>query len=94
MERVGGRLEKIEGHLSTGQSPQWAVVPMEEEDAVFLGKGFMMFQRNVVPSFSREEHCKNTDCFIKPFMLTSKELCLQFLKHCVLFGLLNVDQVH
>ena len=28
MERVGGRQEKIEEHCSTGQSPQWAVVPM------------------------------------------------------------------
>ena len=32
MERVGGRQEKMEGHCSTGQSPQWAVVPMEEEE--------------------------------------------------------------
>jgi len=32
MERVGGREEKMEGHCSTGQSPQWAVVPMEEEE--------------------------------------------------------------
>jgi len=32
MERVGGRLEKVEGHFSTGQSPQWAVVPMEDEE--------------------------------------------------------------
>ena len=31
MERVGGRKEKMEGHCSTGQSPQWAVVLMEEE---------------------------------------------------------------
>jgi hypothetical protein len=23
----------MEGYCSTGQSPQWAVVPMEEEDA-------------------------------------------------------------
>ena len=30
VERVGGRKEKMEGHCSTGQSPQWAVVPMEE----------------------------------------------------------------
>ena len=30
MERVAGRQEKIEGHCSTGQSPHWAVVPMEE----------------------------------------------------------------
>ena len=32
MDRVGGRWEKMEGHCSTGQSPQWAVVPMEEEE--------------------------------------------------------------
>ena len=34
--------KKMEGHCSTGQSPQWAVVPMEEKEevenlAVFLG---------------------------------------------------------
>ena len=28
---VGGRQEKMEGHCSTGQSPQWAVASMEEE---------------------------------------------------------------
>jgi hypothetical protein len=32
MERVGDRWEKMEGSCSTGQSPQWAVVPMEEEE--------------------------------------------------------------
>jgi flagellar basal body-associated protein FliL len=32
MERVGDRYEKLEGNCSTGQSPQWAVVPMEEEE--------------------------------------------------------------
>ena len=32
MDRVGGRQEKMEGHCSTGQSSQWAVVPMEEEE--------------------------------------------------------------
>ena len=25
----------MEGHCSTGQSPQWAVVPMEEEEELF-----------------------------------------------------------
>ena len=25
----------MEGHCSTGQSPQWAVVPVEEEEEVF-----------------------------------------------------------
>jgi hypothetical protein len=36
MERVGDRWEKMEGSCSTGQSPQWAVVPVEEEEASFL----------------------------------------------------------
>jgi len=31
MERVDGRQEKMEGHFSTGQSPMWAVVTMEEK---------------------------------------------------------------
>ena len=32
MERVGDRQGKMEGHCSTGQSPQRAVVPMEEKE--------------------------------------------------------------
>ena len=32
MERVGDRQDKMEGHYLTGQSSQWAVVPMEEEE--------------------------------------------------------------
>jgi hypothetical protein len=32
MERVGDRWEKMEGYCSTGQSPQRAVVPVEEEE--------------------------------------------------------------
>jgi hypothetical protein len=32
MERVGDRWKKIEGSCSTGQSPQRAVVPVEEEE--------------------------------------------------------------
>ena len=32
MERVGGRQGKMEGQCSTGQSPQWAVLPVEEEE--------------------------------------------------------------
>jgi hypothetical protein len=32
MERVGDRQEKMEGSCSTGQSPQWAVVPVQEEE--------------------------------------------------------------
>jgi hypothetical protein len=31
MERVGDRWGKLEGFFLTGQSPQWAVVPVEEE---------------------------------------------------------------
>ena len=29
----------MEGHCSTGQSPQWAVVPMEEEEGGGGGGG-------------------------------------------------------
>jgi secreted trypsin-like serine protease len=32
MERVGDRQKKMEGYRSTGQSPQRAVVPVEEEE--------------------------------------------------------------
>jgi hypothetical protein len=32
MERVGDRWGKMEGSCSTGQSPQWAVVPVEGEE--------------------------------------------------------------
>jgi hypothetical protein len=32
MERVGDRWEIMEGYFSTGQSPQQAVVPVEEEE--------------------------------------------------------------
>jgi hypothetical protein len=32
MESVGDRWEKMEGSCSTGQSPQRAVVPMEEDE--------------------------------------------------------------
>jgi hypothetical protein len=34
MERVGDIYEKMEGYCSTGQSPQRAVVPVEEEEEV------------------------------------------------------------
>jgi hypothetical protein len=36
MERVGDRWGKMEGYCSTGQSPQRAVVPMEEEEEELL----------------------------------------------------------
>jgi hypothetical protein len=32
MERVGDRWEKMEGSCSKGRSPQWAVVPVEEQE--------------------------------------------------------------
>jgi hypothetical protein len=34
MERDGDRQEKMEGSCSTGQSPQWAAVPVEEEEVI------------------------------------------------------------
>ena len=37
-ESVADR-KKMEGHCSTGQNPQWAVVPMEEEDDIISWVG-------------------------------------------------------
>ena len=42
----------MEGHCSTGQSPQWAVVPMEEE---VICKIYLFFCFNVV----RRENFEN-----------------------------------
>jgi hypothetical protein len=36
MERAGDRWGEMEGHCSTGQSPQWAVVSMEEVSSTFV----------------------------------------------------------
>ena len=47
MERVGDREEKMEGHCSTDQSPQWAVVPMEEEE-VFILPYFITLQFYII----------------------------------------------
>jgi hypothetical protein len=38
MERVGDRWEKKEGSCSTGRSPQWAVVPVEEVVSLSSGE--------------------------------------------------------
>ena len=35
MEKIGDRYDKMEGHFSTGQSPQRAVAPMEEEEVKY-----------------------------------------------------------
>jgi len=46
----------MEGHFSTGQSPQWAVVPMEEEeehqllvfaDGILLGENMLSVNKNI-----------------------------------------------
>jgi hypothetical protein len=42
MERVGDRWEKMGGSYSTGQSPPWAVVPVEEEEDYNVG---VLYQR-------------------------------------------------
>jgi hypothetical protein len=41
----------MEGHCWTGQSPQWAVVPMEEEDERVYGEIFTLL-RFFAASFS------------------------------------------
>jgi hypothetical protein len=41
MERVGDRQEKMEGYCSTGQSPQWAVVPMEKKKNITSASNYV-----------------------------------------------------
>jgi hypothetical protein len=43
MDRVGDRWEKMEGSCSTGQSPQWAVVPVEEEEEEYIILYILLF---------------------------------------------------
>jgi hypothetical protein len=51
MERVGDRWEKMEGSCSTGQSPQWAVVPVEEgEEESVLEKVAVSLQQ-IIPYY-------------------------------------------
>jgi len=38
----------MEGHCSTGQIPQWAVVPMEEEEEITLSYYTMNFVQHSV----------------------------------------------
>jgi len=45
----------MEGHCLTGQSPQWAVVPMEEEEDDF-GKELCMFWTDLLSNI----RCLNT----------------------------------
>jgi hypothetical protein len=39
--------EKMEGYCSTGQSPQRAVVPMEEEDLLNYPKDFFFWKTRI-----------------------------------------------
>jgi hypothetical protein len=57
MERVGDRWEKMEGSCSTGQSPQWAVVPVEEEEFRIFVLGILgdiLFWEVVSPSYNTQ----------------------------------------
>jgi hypothetical protein len=68
MERVGDREGKVEGSCSTGQSPQWAVVPVEEEEVCFElrseisrameipGRWLWTFRREMLPLSSWIKH--------------------------------------
>jgi hypothetical protein len=56
MARVGDRWEKMEGSCSTGQSPQWAVVPVEEEEEEEEEVGFIFVLRYVNFAFQTVAH--------------------------------------
>jgi hypothetical protein len=62
MERVGDRWEKIEGYCSTGQSPPWAVVPMEEEEEEEESKNKVLF-------LMCSENIQSVGCFTEHSLL-------------------------
>ena len=64
MDRVGGRKERMEGHCSTGQSPQWAVVPLEEEEEE-EDNGIKEFSWKSVRKMPRERRIINWKINIK-----------------------------
>jgi hypothetical protein len=60
MERVGDRWEKMEGYCSTGQSPQQAAVPVEEEEYACLLQHRSFFLVRLVPA---DNHILKTPIF-------------------------------
>jgi hypothetical protein len=75
MERVGDRWGKMEGSCSTGQGPQWAVVPVEkEEEEVYrvtfhvllsLGPNFSGIWKEVVLAcYKLFAHCSYVGCML------------------------------
>ena len=72
----------MEGHCSTGQSPQWAVVPMEEEeeeeDALifqiyFWNKTLYIFGGQFLCSSSGILHCTHSNGICHTGLLTACE---------------------
>jgi hypothetical protein len=58
MERVGDRSGKMEGYCSTGQSPQRAVVPVEEEEEEGEGEGEEGGEEEGEGEEEEEEDCR------------------------------------
>jgi len=68
----------MEGYCSTGQSPQWDVVPMEEEDVHPIISYGIMFWGN---SSHSDKIFKNQKRIIRIIMNSSKNAsCRQLLK--------------
>jgi hypothetical protein len=56
-------MEKMEGSCSTGQSPQWAIVPVEEEEEEEEGEeevGF--YYNNVLITLVNDTHKRMSLC--------------------------------
>jgi hypothetical protein len=67
MERVGDRWGKMEGCCSTGQSPQWAVVPVEEEEE----SAYSMHHRRRLKCTPVEVNMKSSLYLIKHHSMTT-----------------------
>jgi hypothetical protein len=77
MERVGDRYEKMEGHCSTGQSPQKAVAPTEEEERIinsttrshfvdYFYEIYIMMHGSINIKLTSLQRTQQADCFTQP----------------------------
>jgi hypothetical protein len=81
MKRVGDRWEKMEGSCSTGQSPQWAVVPVEDEEEV---RQYFLANRSILCN-----HSTNMAAVLN-FSDRNNAYIMQGSKYLVLMGLRSI----
>jgi hypothetical protein len=71
--------KKMEGYCSTGQSPQWAVVPVEEEEESFYHSFNPTFSELLTVSLHKHFFFQCDRLNLASISYKAKYLCHQFL---------------